>query len=153
MRILTVFAFVSTLVPFTVYGQKPIIRSATEQQWSGGIAGRWGVRYTFSIQFTDIKETPIPDTIWIGNDAIPLTTITHPGMQHNTVVTNNKKGHIWTITVGTSHDDRRTPGDDAPERLCPIYRGVALLRYTYRGSHSSLAVKKITTHYPSLSYP
>jgi hypothetical protein len=152
MRIPSVTMLCSVLaLSLNGYAQNATVRSATEQQWSGGIAGRWGVRYTFKITFP-ADQKPTPDTIWVGRDAIALV-ISHPGTEGNTIVTKRNNGITWNIAVSIAHDNRYQPGNNEAAAHLPRYQGVALLLYTSAAIHRTLTVKTFTTRYPSLSYP
>ncbi|MCF8450500.1 MAG: hypothetical protein K9G49_11580 [Taibaiella sp.] len=47
--------------------QKAKLIDATEQCWSGGIAGRHGCNYTFTIDFVSKSDEIQADSIWIGD--------------------------------------------------------------------------------------
>lgn len=144
-------------LPVPAQAQKGTMLGATEQCWSGGIAGRHGCNYTFSISFAGGE--PVPDTIWIGDDPIPIRHHTGDGNDNTTIVHKGRATKL-TIRAGTSHDDyaeRYAPYPDAipkPHPVAPIkYQGVALLSYTSNGKRRYFTIPHITERLPHISYP
>ncbi len=134
--------------------------SATQRSWSGGIAGHHGENYTFIVEFTDIKKDVVPDTIWIGNDPVPiLITEGNYAQNVNTKATKTKKGIRFEINAGTAHDDyadRYAPYGKEPRKEPPPpikYSGVALLSYQYKGNQKYFTISKITNSLPPVNYP
>ncbi len=149
------------LLPALSYGQKATLVNSTERCWSGGIAGRHGCNYTFSIAFSKIR--PRPDTLWIGDSPIELIEKREkPASGGNMKVTTTKNKVQFDITAGTSFDDSydrnrpHAPGEDpdAPKATPPKkYKGVALLSYKYKGKRYYYEVTKIMEKHPHQNYP
>ena len=122
-------------------GQKATLVSATEQCWSGGIAGRRGCNYTFTVAIAGKTTLLQPDTLWIGTTPTALTTTQANGQAANTKVTalkNKAQLEIRAATSSNDYPDRYPdmPGADTtiPKPKPPIkYSGVALLSYKYAG--------------------
>jgi len=133
--------------------------NSTEQRWSGGVAGRTGVNYSFVIEFSKYKQEPLPDTLWIGQEPIAiLITDSSFSKNINTKRTCNKHTVRFEINVGTSHDENtdRFPVQEKPTVSAhpPMkYKGAALLSYLYNGKQCYYEISKFLKVYPPLSYP
>lgn len=134
--------------------------NSTMQSWSGGIAGRSGVNYTFSIEFSNYKQEPIPDTLWIGRSPIALVSADAGAVRVNTKRIANQKTVRFDITCGSTSADEyptRYPNTGEAEKTrlhSPIaYKGVALLTYNYKGKRQKYVITQIKTIYPPANYP
>ncbi len=112
----------------------------TAQGWSGGVCCRSGVNYNFNLEFTGFKNEPVPDTIWVGGECIPVTISdsTTDRYYANTFRTRLGKTIKFHFSVGISHDemdDFRHMGKE-PEKPKPApiqYTGVALVSWYQKG--------------------
>jgi hypothetical protein len=86
--------------------QKVTLVSATAQSWAGGVAGLSGDNYHFTIEFTRFKNEPLPDTIWIGNNPIPL--INNDAASSNFRLTHVGNTLKADITAKTSRNEYKT---------------------------------------------
>jgi len=145
------------LLSIAVTAQKIDLVSATQQSWSGGVAGHHGINYCVVIQCTD--TTVVPDTLWIG-PTIYSKILIYPG--DSTVRKYNKKLHAYTYTLFAyeSYNDMehqysytgKQEADDKTKQHLRHYDGVALVSYKYKGKHYSYIVKKLN-QLPGLCYP
>ena len=145
--------------------QKVVLTNSSATHWSGGIAGRYGVGYNFTVTFSAYhRKEPAPDTLWIGNKCIPLIIKTGTNPQpFNATRTQGKKSVAYTIFAGTSHEDDLNnvtpyPGQKKitppPEPAPPIkYSGIALLSYQYKGKQHYFVIDKIMKNNPPVNYP
>lgn len=161
ISIVSLFIFCCTL---TAGAQNLKTIYATRRDWSGGVAGHHGSYLSFTVEFSNYKEEPIPDTIWIDSKPIPLaTTIRNEKVQikGNMNRTTSKKGVRFEINTGTSYDDNTRsiypdPSDSHKELTChqPVAcKGVALLSYRYMGREHYYPIAKFTTVFPPVNYP
>jgi hypothetical protein len=148
-------------LPLITSGQSIKLINSTSQSWSGGIAGRHGVNYSFEIEFSNIKKDINPDTIWIDHRAIPIIlTETNLSENVNTRKIRKKDSVRFEIHTGTSYDDyeyrNQLPGDEKKKKEVnpPIpYKGVALLSYKYKGKEKYFVIDKIMKSMTPLNYP
>ena len=158
MNKLSVIWFLSFCFPTMLFAQKIRVINSTERKWYGGIAGRSGANYTFLIEFSDFKVDPNPDTIWIGQQPIPVKTGSD-NESANTKVSRNAKSIRFEISAGISKDeyaDRYPVQGTAPKAIphSPIaYKGVAMLSYTVRGQPRYFEIRKVMQEYPAANYP
>ena len=139
--------------------------NSTEQTWSGGIAGKHGVNYSFSIEFSKYKKEPVPDTLWIDKHPIPLSLQNIPRSQSNTKVIRKKKTVQYEINAGVSFDDyeyrfanpEQMETETESKKKVPnppiTYKGVALLSYQYKGKQQYFVIPKIMKIFPPVNYP
>ncbi len=112
----------------------------TSQGWAGGPCCVSGVNYNFNILFSAFKNEPVPDTIWVGGQDIPLSLTDGEldGYTANTQVKRAGKTLTFHIAVGTSHDEKadQYPGIVVKKpKPAPIPQtGVAILSYHEKGS-------------------
>lgn len=146
--------------PITLWSQTVKLINSTRLDWSGGIAGRYGSNFTFSLEFSNYRSEPLPDTIWIGQSPIPILLANTRDLQTNAKRIPGKKTVRFDINVGTSSHDLagRMPGPGDPPKAIttksPIaYTGVALLSYKYKRKTRYYTVKNIITTFPPVSYP
>ena len=131
--------------------------NSTRRDWSGGVAGRHGINYEFTIECPISKRDPIPDTLWIDGKAIPLNIATEDGSADpHITITRTKKKVRFEIRVGLSYDDNlNRPGQPMVRKAIPPrpYKGIALLSYTYAGITKYFEITKIFVKYPPVDYP
>jgi len=140
------------------YAQRIRMLNSTEQKWYGGVAGKSGANYVFLIEFADFKTDPIPDTIWIEQQPVPLS-IANGKELFNTKITRTAHAIRFEINVRVSKDDyedRHPIQSRAPKATphAPItYEGVALLSYRIKGAPKYFEIRKIMKEYPAANYP
>jgi hypothetical protein len=122
-----------------------------KQSWSGGIAGRAGENYFFSLLCKNCIQQLQPDTIWIGRQPVALN-------KTSTLQKTTDKGIVLEISASISKDQNifNNPADAALPHLAKPpydYKGVALFCYRYNGARRYLEIKKIMKIFPSASYP
>jgi hypothetical protein len=158
---LLIILFLSLFVQAKSYAQNVKLVNATQQSWSGGIAGRHGDNYTFVIEFSKYSKEPVPDTLWIGQQPIALQ-VSDSGVtpRTNTVTISGKHSIRYEISAGTSAneytDHYPITGNkkEARQPHAPIKcKGVALLSYQYNGRHHYFEISKIMKVFPPISYP
>jgi hypothetical protein len=144
------------LLSFTAKAQSVKLISATHTSWSGGVAGRHGDNYDIILELSKCSTQPLPDTIWIDNQRLPLT-IGAAGQQgnFNARLTHTKGKYRYEITVGTTHDEYVIPGVKEPEECKPPVKcnGIALLGYSYKGRQHYYTITHITKHTAPIAYP
>lgn len=150
------------LINFSSRAQTVKIISASEQQWFGGAAGRSGTYNHFDIEFKGFKSTPLPDTMWIGQEACPLIiTDEKESATGNTIRFKSKKSVKFQIRVGTAHNqyaELNPPGDPNAKKIAPPkppvkYKGVALMSYKYKGHENYITIPKYTVKPDAANYP
>ena len=147
------FVFCVFIAPLTAQAQVVKLEDATRQDWSGGVAGKYGSNYTFTITFRDCKVEPMPDTLWVGEQAIPLNE--NPPAN----ITRTKKGNSvrFDIRANISKDEysnRYYPQDRTVKAKAPVdYKGIALLSYKYGGRQKYFIVPKVMTTMQPIAYP
>ncbi|MBE2290546.1 MAG: hypothetical protein IAE95_13390 [Chitinophagaceae bacterium] len=137
-----------------VFGQT--VLDATRRCWSGGIAGRHGCDYTFSILFKPAGASIVPEKIWVDGQEVPLLLKAENGMQANVSLSRSARGLQLDIAVGSQFDDGNmyTPASDRPKtKSLRKHAGVALLAYKFNGKMKYFTVKKIMVEHPPVSYP
>jgi len=152
----TLFFLLCAAAP--VVSKAQTVRAATEQCWSGGVAGKHGCNYSFSIEFGTQMQTVLPDTLWIGETSIPL--LLKNGEGGNLKKVRTKGGIRFEISAGTHFDDHELyphPPGEAEHTEAPKpprkYKGAALLSYIQAGKQQYFVIPKIITHLPHISYP
>ncbi len=142
------------LSSYGVFGQT--VLDATRRCWSGGIAGRHGCDYTFSIMFKPAGASVVPEKIWVDGQEVPLLLKAENGMQANVSLTRSARGLQLDIAVGSQFDDGNmyaSAGDRPKAKPLRKHAGVALLSYKLNGKRKYFTVKKITVEHPPVSYP
>lgn len=136
------------------------VTEATEQSWSGGIAGRRGQYYKFVIVFSGVRGKQYPDTLWIGDKPIALWDKAHEYQQPNVRVKSAKKTTEWTINTTVDNSDYNNYPHAPEEEKKPAqpkppikYDGVALLKYKVGKKTKFYTITKIQTHLPAVNYP
>ena len=148
------------LAALRAQAQKAKLIDATEQCWSGGIAGRHGCNYTFTIDFAANIDELTADTIWIGERPLMLARENTGGDATLKASTVKNKTRFF-ITARVRNDDYEDNyGPNAPTNLRAKgikppkkYSGEALLCYRHHGMRRYYAVSKIMNKYPHQSYP
>src|SRR4051812_36718688 len=113
--------------PILLQAQGVKLVSSTRQDWSGGIAGKRGSNYTFTIEFYNCPKEPMPDTIWVWQDAIVLNEDPPPNVKRT------RKGDTVRFDIRANihkddYRDRYSLGEQQKEIPPPMkYNGVALL--------------------------
>lgn len=143
-------------LPTMLNAQTVKLINSSEQQWSGGVAGKRGTRYSFVVEFAGLATEPVPDTIWVGREPIAILTTTRE-QYANTKITRKGKSVRFEINVNTQSDDYEYnhPTQDARQRPGPPikYKGIALLSYRNNNRRCYFVIGKIITHYDHISYP
>jgi hypothetical protein len=149
---------------FQLYAMAHTVKviSATTQSWSGGVAGRSGTNEQFEIEFSGFKSEPIPDTMWMGDETIPLIITNKSNFSEgNTICIRSKKSVTFKILGQTYRDEyaeRFPPGLD-PKKKNKVshppkpYKGVALISYKIDGKEYWFEVPKYTKTLPAINYP
>jgi hypothetical protein len=161
------FAILILVLPRLANAQKVKLITSSGTNWSGGIAGRYGTGYNFTVEFSHYaKDEPMPDIIWLENKPVPIiikgtTSPQHPNF--NTTRTEGKKRVTYTFYVGTSHGDEQPynnpypSGKGAKTIIKPQppqkYGGVALVSYRYKGGQKYFVIDKVLTRNPPVNYP
>lgn len=149
-------------LPMVTYAQNVKLINSSGTDWSGGVAGHAGTRYTFTIECSGFDRSAFSlDTIWIGNDPTGIVVKVNDKTAFNTVYKAGKKGVVYTINAAVDRsfhanaDDPYSNGNKTIKTTKPPvkYKGVALLAYHYKGKPSYFVIDKIITKYPSISYP
>ncbi len=142
------------------HAQKAKLIDATEQCWSGGIAGRHGCNYTFTIDFVSNAAEIQADSIWIGDKPMMLAHETkgNEAVVKTTTLKNKTRLYITARTRYDDYEDRYEPNATAKgqkEAIKPPikYTGVALLCYRQNGTRKFYTISKIINRYPHQSYP
>jgi hypothetical protein len=134
--------------------------SATDQGWSGGIAGLSGDNFKFVISCACAGQPIIPDTLWAGDEPIPLSTgdSLDAGNVRITYLKNKKTARI-EITTGTQKSEY-TRFEMPPDNVNTTagrppfgYKGVALLSYHYGGRQHYFTISRFTKVLPPVNYP
>ncbi len=147
---------------FAATGQTVKVINSSVQSWSGGVAGRSGDNYEFRIIFSGYTKMPLPDTIWIGNEPMPIY-IADSGVieEANTIRYRRKNAVIYEVHTGTQKFEENPNYAHNPlnERYAatarpPInYKGMGLLSYYYDGKHYYYQIPRIMHSLPPISYP
>lgn len=138
--------------------QKIKVKESVQQDWSGGIAGRRGTNYNFTLEIPNAKDSFGVDTLWIDNKPIALiyNSDVTPG---NCTLSISGKSILLKINTGVSSDDNDLPsiGIDKPQEIKPNpplkYNGVALVCYKYGDKRGYYTIEKIITTLPTQNYP
>lgn len=124
------------------------------QRWAGGIAGMWGVNYSFTFTSKYANKILSLDTIWIGEVCFPLNDSINIGV----AISESEKGTNYSFTFSDNHSDfvdKNSLTEIKKENLItpPIpYNGKALLQYRFKGKKEYFIIKTMET-LPPLNYP
>jgi hypothetical protein len=147
-------------LPLLMHAQKIRVINSTAQQWSGGIAGRRGCNYHFAIEFSRYKSEPLPDTLWLGQQAIILSITDSNAYQGSNTKRIRAKGSVkFEINAGTINDRFTEHYANPLHKTIEVhnppfpYTGVALLSYKYRGRKCYFQMDKIKRQLQPLNYP
>ncbi len=149
-----------SLLSLSSHAQKLV--NSTERCWSGGVAGKHGCHYTFTVNFTAQVQYAEPDTLWLADKPYALTLKNKENAAGgNMTRTPVKNGMGYEIAISTHFDDQEDQHPHAPGEkelpkpaLPPIkYNGFALLSYKNNGKQRYFTIAKIMTTYPHVSYP
>ncbi len=151
--------FVLLLLSFhcPILAQTIKLISATDQGWSGGVAGRHGNNYNFVINCSNLKQEIVPEAIWIGREMIQLN-LKDSVSQGNTIIqySKNKSAAVIKVAVSTTYDDYNMhQGKASANQQAPpvIYKGVTLISYRYNGQKHYYTIRRFTVVFPPINYP
>ncbi len=156
MRLATLL--LSLLLCINADAQKVKVKESVRQDWSGGIAGKRGTNYNFTLEIQGAKESFIVDSLWIDDKPIALiyNSDVTPG---NCTLSISGKSILLKINTGVSNNDNDLPsiGIDKPQEIKPNpplkYNGVALVCYKYGDKRGYYTIEKIITTLPTQNYP
>ncbi len=145
--------------PNIVAAQTTKLINSTQQNWSGGIAGRSGSNYIFIVEFSGFRNEPVPDTIWIKH--LPVPIVMRENNKHiavNTKVIRSKRSVRFEINAATAKDENGfSPLDESKQGAsphCPITcKGVAILSYRCNGKQRYYEITRVMKIYPPVNYP
>ncbi len=142
------------------YSQSVKLIASTHQRWSGGVAGRHGDRYGFTVEFSHYKKEPIPDTLWIGKDPFAVKVGQNNSFKNgNAKLIRSKNKISFEINENITRNDYYNPNEpprkqEADKRQPPKpYKGVALLSYIYKGHHHYFEISQIMSEAEPANYP
>ena len=160
MKALSVYFLLAMSVVCSATAQSVKLINSTHQRWSGGVAGRSGDRYGFTIEFSKYKQEPVPDTLWIGKKPFAIKIGENNSFRNgNTKLTRSKNKLTFeineNITKNEYYNPNEPPQEHEPNTSQPPkpYQGVALLSYTYKGHIHYYTVKTITKETEPANYP
>lgn len=144
-----------------VFAGRVKVISSSSQSWSGGVAGMHGARYHFTIEFSGFKQSPQPDTIWIGADFIRLDTTYQPsGSSMKMKNSKSKNTYTFEINANITHNESMMLNIEGPKKekvVKPkppiVTKGVAILSYKDGKKQSYFIVNKINDILPAIQYP
>lgn len=141
-----------------VYAQKGRVLIASEQCWSGGIAGRHGCNYNFVVVFNNVYQEMEVDTIWIGDYAVKLMERTENNKTGNVSVKRGLRTAKYYITVSTYFDNNNSILENSTKngitnRPPSSKVAAAVITYGYGGKRRYFAVPKILLKKAPLAYP
>jgi len=152
-KILQLLLIINCAIPGVLNAQSVKLINSTRQDWSGGVAGMHGSRYTFAIEFYDCKKEPVPDILWIGQDAVSLNE------NSSLNVKMSRKGDMvrFDINANIQKNDNSYgyyPKENKEEAQSPMkYRGVALLSYKYNKEQKYFVINRIMMTMEPIAYP
>lgn len=131
---------------------------ATKQEWSGGVAGRYGENYY--IKFQTKNYNTHPDSVWIGGDGFKMN---FEGEYTGSKRKIDSVHHIvtYSFSIGTSHDEYADEQrilnpvkSDSTAKPHPVrhFAGEALITYSFQHKKKTLIVKQFQTLEP-IAYP
>ena len=148
--IFAIICLIGLTSPNNLIAQKVTCRSATNQSWSGGIAGRHGERFTFEIEVYSNRKMPVPDSCWVDGHVFALKM--HDSITNdygNMVLKKKHYSNVYTFTLNTSYNDERVDH----EAVKMPKQGVACISYHVNGMVKYLPIKKYTATLEPISYP
>lgn len=159
-KLLLLSAFLIAASSAVTIAQTMKLVSSTDQGWSGGIAGLSGDNFKFIISCSCAGQPFMPDTLWTGDEAMPLSTgdSLDAGNVRITYL-KNKKTAMIEITTGTQKSEYTSfemPPDNVKTTAArpPLgYKGVALLGYHYGGRRHYFTISRFTKVLPPVNYP
>ena len=153
---------ISLALPAISFAQNIKLISATQQSWSGGVAGISGCRYVFIIECTDKAAVIIPDTVWVGRQPTPLVYKSTKHPDANAIRTRKKNRVRYELRAETNNnqypyrDQEQDPYETRKTTIVKVpvkYKGVALVAYKYNGKRGYFGINKLTKSLPPISYP
>jgi hypothetical protein len=151
--------FLPLILCLNAHAQKIKVTESAKQDWSGGVAGKRGSNYNFTLEFQRSKDSIIADTIWIENEPIAIVTGTEDIFGRNCFITKSGGEVSLHINVGISRDDHTLAygymeQKEEVKAEAPIkYKGVALLSYRYNGKRCYYVISKLTLMRDPINYP
>lgn len=149
-------------LPAVLFAQNIKLISATQQSWSGGIAGHSGCRYVFTIECDSTMPVIIPDTVWVGRQPTPLVYKSTKHPDANAIRTRKKNRVRYELRAETNNnqypyrDQEQDPYETRKTTIVkpPVkYKGLALIAYKYNGKRGYFGINKLTKSLPPISYP
>jgi hypothetical protein len=136
--------------------------SGSYYDWSGGVAYRAGTKYRILLQTNKKKNIAVPDTIWIGEECVPLKiTEQQFGWEFNCkkITEDNIIQYDILIDIDRSNNPYDIFNHDGTVKTKIIlpkppirYEGKALVSYKINGKRKYLAIQEIeqkeTQNYP-----
>lgn len=153
----TLLVILTVCLGLSAQAQKTTVINATQQSWSGGVAGHHGINYVIGIEFTD--TTAVPDTAWIGGQYYRVNIAKNDTVNRKV----DKKRHIirYTIYVYNSWNDLEDPAQRQKELeqrnkvkqpRTRKFEGAALISYQLHHKQYDIIVKSFT-QLQALNYP
>lgn len=152
---------ISLALPAISFAQNIKLISATQQSWSGGVAGISGCRYVFIIECTD-KAAIVPDTVWVGEQPTPVVFKSSKSADANAASTRHRNEVRYELHAETTDNqyldqgqEQDPHGNRKPVKVKPPvkYKGLALIAYKYNGKRGYFGINKLTKSLPPISYP
>ena len=160
MKALPVYFLLAMSVVCSATAQSVKLINSTHQRWSGGVAGRSGDRYGFTIEFSKYKQEPVPDTLWIGKKSFAIKIGENNSFRNgNTKLTRSKNKITLEINENITKNEYYNPNEPPQEHELNTsqppkpYKGVALLSYTYKGHRHYFEVSRIMNEAQAANYP
>jgi len=131
--------------------QKMTIVSATQQSWSGGVAGHYGTNYCIMLKVE--KDKIGIDSLYINSEVF----VPNVRLQGMAAVGKDTTERTYCITAEESHDENiGPPFRNTETKTSPVshrsYKGQALIIYELNGKKHELAVKQLTA-LEGIAYP
>jgi hypothetical protein len=130
--------------------------SATEQSWSGGMAGHHGTNYLVTIMFGD---SAIPDTLWINGGFYPINIANNDTIRkiydhkHHTITYKLYAGEAYVdFGLGGPDPIKKKQQEALVKKPHKEYAGAALITYQYKGQQQSFLIKTFE-QLEGLNYP
>lgn len=136
--------------PANLFAQKLRLSTAWRQDWSGGVAGRYGSNYYITL--ISSADSLVFDSVYINNIGSKLSQDQYGNVRFD------KAKHTFTITTGEYHDEyamrNQSLKPDTTAKAPPVrhFEGAALILYRYKGKRHSFIVKSMQYMKP-IAYP
>jgi len=138
--------------------QKVVLKRASMQEWSGGVAGRYGYNYYLEIES---KEDLVIDSIYIKGYCFSLKNSNRADdgyfwyrreNKYNVVVKQAFNKSIDHIRPHNPNEEKPVEKEKQPVCKPPELNGKALLVYYHKGKRKTLIVEAFET-LPGQRYP